>query len=117
MLSREFIRNNVELVKGAIASRQDTAPIDEIFELDATQRRLKAESDSAKGERNRQSKAFGDRSLSEEQRNELRANASALRDRISELDHTIEGLETRLHELELWVPNIPDPSVPVGATE
>ena len=26
MLSREFIRNNVELVKGAIASRQDTAP-------------------------------------------------------------------------------------------
>jgi len=34
MLSREFIRNDPELVKKAVALRGDTAPIDEIVALD-----------------------------------------------------------------------------------
>lgn len=117
MLSREFIRTNPELVKRAVEERRDTAPIDEILQLDAEQRQLKMESDSLKAERNRSSKMFGDGSLSLDQRNELRARASELRDRISQMDARIDELENRLHELELWVPNVPDPSVPVGATE
>jgi seryl-tRNA synthetase len=117
MLSRELIRSNSEMVKAAILTRRDSAPIDEIVELDAEQRRLKAASDEMKGERNRLSKSFGDRSLSDDQRTELREQATGLRDRIAEADRRIEELETRLHELELWVPNIPDPSVPVGETE
>ena len=117
MLSRDFIRNNPELVKKAIAERHDEAPIDEILTLDAEQRRLKAESETLKAERNRISKSFGDKSLSDQDRDELRARAGALRDRISDLDHRADEIETRLADLLLWVPNIPAPDVPVGATE
>ncbi len=117
MLSREFIRNNAELVKRAIAQRADQAPIDDLLELDTKQRALKAESERLKAERNRLSKSFGDKSLQAEDRDTLRRQAAELRDRTNELDRRIDELEVRLHELELWVPNIPDPSVPLGQTE
>lgn len=117
MLSREYIRNNADYVKHAIATRQDTAPIDEIVALDAEQRRLKVRSDELKAERNRISKSFGDRSVTTEQRDALRSQASNLRDDIGNFDRRIDELEVRLHDLELWVPNIPDPSVPIGETE
>jgi seryl-tRNA synthetase len=117
MLSRELIRSKPDLVKQAVASRCDTAPIDEIIKLDAEQRALKTETENLKAERNRISKSFGDRTLSDEQREELRGTASELRDRVTELDRRIDELESHLHELELWVPNIPDASVPLGTTE
>lgn len=117
MLSRDFIRHHPDVVKKAVEDRRDSAPVDEILTLEAEQRELKAESDNLKAERNRISKQFGDRSLSGEQREGLRAQATVLRDRTAELDRRIDELEERLSELLLWVPNIPDPSVPVGETE
>lgn len=117
MLSREFIRNYPDQVKDAVAKRSDEAPIDEILALDAEQRSLKAESDTLKAERNRISKSFSGKDVSPEQRDQLRARATELRDLTVQLDSRIEELESRLGELELWVPNVPDSSVPVGATE
>lgn len=117
MLSREFIRTHPDEVKKAIRERGDDAPIDEILALDAEQRRLKGESDGLKSERNRISRSFGNKDLSPEEREELRAHATELRDRVAELDARIDELESRLSELELWVPNVPDPSAPVGTTE
>lgn len=116
MLSREFIRNHVELVKQAIAQRCDSAPIDEIVAVDAEQRALKAESESLKAERNRISKSFAG-GQSDEERVALREQATALRDRVAELDARVDAIEEKLHELELWVPNIPAPDVPLGTSE
>ncbi|GAC1319658.1 MAG: serine--tRNA ligase [Chloroflexota bacterium] len=117
MLSREFIRSHPDAVKRAVQIRRDEAPIDEIVSLDAEQRRLKAEGDELKAERNRISKSFSDKNIGAQQRDELRSEASRLRDRIGEIDERIAALETQIHDLELWVPNIPDASVPLGTTE
>lgn len=117
MLSREFIREHADRVKQAIALRGDTAPIDEIVELDAEQRRLRAESEQLKAQRNRISKSFGERSLREEQRDDLRRQAAQMRDAAAALDARVHELESRLADLELWVPNIPDADVPVGQSE
>ncbi|PZS02737.1 MAG: serine--tRNA ligase, partial [Chloroflexi bacterium] len=117
MLSREFLRAHADEVKLAIQQRCDDAQIDEIIALDAKQRRLKVESDELKAERNRISKLFSDKNLSQEQQAGLRRQATGLRDRVQGVDERIDDLESRLHDLELWVPNIPDPSVPIGTTE
>lgn len=117
MLSRELIRKSPDLVRKAIWERRDTAPIDEILQLDEEQRRLKVQSDELKAERNRISRSFGDKSLTAEAREEIRGRAAGIREEIASLDARIDGLETRLHDLELWVPNIPDLSVPIGETE
>ncbi|HLJ66608.1 MAG TPA: serine--tRNA ligase [Chloroflexota bacterium] len=117
MLSRDLIRNQTDLVKRAVELRRDRAPIDEIVALDREQRTLKAESDSLRAETNRISKSFGDASLADEDRARLRERAIEVRTRTSELDRRIDELEVQLRELELWVPNIPDDSVPVGQSE
>lgn len=117
MLSRELIRTQPELVKRAVGERRDTAPIDEILRLDAEQRRLKAESDTLKAERNRISQSFGAKDLDEARRADLRRRATDIRDRVSALDARIGELEHELSELELWVPNIPDATAPIGSTE
>jgi len=117
MLSREFIRMHPELVKRAVQVRNDVAPIDRIVELDIEQRQLKTEADQLKAERNRISKSFSARGMSDAEKQQVRERAAELRDRISGLDERIAAAEHELHDLELHVPNIPDPSVPVGSTE
>jgi len=117
MLSREFIRKNPDIVKKAVEVRRDEADVDAIVRLDAEQRQLKTRSDELKAERNRISKSFGDKSLSNEDRDALRARAQSIRDDVTLLDRQIEELEERLCELELQIPNVPDPSVPIGETE
>src|ERR1700736_2228309 len=114
VLSREFIRSHPDLVKAPVLQRRDEAPIDDIVRLDFEQRRLKTRSDDLKAERNRISRSFGDKSLSPEEREDLRAQATAIRDDVAALDAEIDALENRLSELELYVPNVPDPSVPIG---
>ena len=36
MLDLKFIRENIDLVREAVANRQDSAPLDEILELDSS---------------------------------------------------------------------------------
>jgi len=117
MLSREFIRANSELVKRAVQMRKDVAPIDRIVDLDVEQRQLKTEGDQLKAERNRISKSFSTPGMSDAEKQQVRERAAELRDRITGLDERIAAVEHELHDLELHVPNIPDPSVPVGSTE
>ena len=38
MLDIKFIRENIDLVRQAVEKRQDTAPLDEILELDSERR-------------------------------------------------------------------------------
>jgi seryl-tRNA synthetase len=51
MLDLRFIRDNTELVRQAVASRQDTAPIDDILKLDDERRRQIQALDNLRRER------------------------------------------------------------------
>jgi seryl-tRNA synthetase len=108
MLDIKFIRENAGIVRQALINRNDTAPLDEILALDAERRQKITEQDElrrAKKEAARQS-----RGESSEGGRELRDRVKAVEDRLREID-------TRLSELLLQVPNIPQPSVPIGRSE
>jgi seryl-tRNA synthetase len=114
MLDLQFIREHPDEVREALAKLNETAPIDEILVLDARRRELLAEADSLKHQRNVVSKQIGrmkekDQALIEEMR-EVGA-------RIKDLDGELGLVETELNDLLLLVPNLPDPSVPVGKDE
>ena len=51
MLDLKFIRENTDLVRQAIANRRDTAPLDEILELDTARRQKLGELDSLRQKR------------------------------------------------------------------
>ncbi len=110
MLDLKFIRENPDLVKEALARRQDTAPLDEILQLDSERRQKIIELEDLRHERK---EAARERKVDQETAEEGRD----LRTMIRGLEEEVRGLEMQLEELLLQVPNISHPSVPVGEDE
>jgi len=114
MLSLQFIRENTDLIREALDKRHDTAPIDEILALDEKRRRLLVEVEALRARRNEVSKEIG---KTKEKPPQLIAEMREIGNRIKALDEQVNAVEQELNDLLLRVPNIPDPSVPVGKDE
>jgi len=106
MLDLRFIRENVDLVREALVKRRDSAPLDEILELDRERRQKVTELEDLRRARKDTARK---RTAADEGRR--------LRTQIKELEEEVRSLDTRLEELLLQVPNIPQATVPVGAGE
>ncbi len=110
MLDLKYIRENTDEVRKAISDRHDTAPLDEILELDTERRQKIIELEDLRHARKEASKQRKtDREAAEEGRD--------LRAMIKSLEDELRVLENQLEELLLKVPNIPHRSVPVGKDE
>jgi seryl-tRNA synthetase len=114
MLDLKLIRDKPDEVRDALVKLNATAPIDEILALDVRRRDLLATADTLKHQRNVVSKKIGrmkekDQGLIEEMRD--------VGARIKDLDGELSAVESELNDLLLLVPNMPDPSVPVGSDE
>lgn len=114
MLSLKLIRENTQLVRDALAKRHETAPIDEIIQLDEERRRLLSEVEALRARRNAVSQQIA---KMKEKPAELIAEMRLVGDQIKDLDAKVGEVESRLNYLLLLVPNIPDESVPVGKDE
>jgi seryl-tRNA synthetase len=116
MLSLQFIRENPDVVREAVARRHTTAPIDDILRLDGQRRRVLLEVEGLKAERNQAGKRIGaTRDAGERQR--LIDEMRGVSERIDALEKDLRQTEERLNSLLLEVPNIPRPDVPLGEGE
>ena len=111
MLDLKFIREHPDEVREALVKLNETAPIDEILSLDTQRRELLAEAEALKHRRNVVSKEIG---RMKEKDQALIAEMREVGDRIKELDSNLGRVKEELQQLLLLVPNMPDPSVPVG---
>src|SRR2546429_5677555 len=117
MLDLNYVRDNLDRVRAALAARSMPATaLDDFAEADAERRRVIAESDALNAERNNASRVIG--ALMKEGRREeaeaQRKQVGDLKDRIAELDQKREQAEARMREMLSTLPNIPHESVPVG---
>jgi len=108
--------------QGAVDKREDPGIVDRALEVDATRRRLQAESDTLKAERNTASKRIGEaiRGGARPDGPEvagLRAASTRAGARIDEIDAELAAAEQELEDLLLRIPNPADPEVPVGGEE
>jgi seryl-tRNA synthetase len=108
--------------RGAIAKGEDPALIDQALELDAERRRVLAESEALKAERNAASKRIGEAIQGGARPDgpevaELKAASTTAGDRIKALDAAVAETEAALDDLLLRIPNPPDPDIPVGGEE
>ncbi len=110
MLDLKFIRENIDLVQEAVAKRQDTAPLDEILELDLERRQKVLELESL---RHIRKEAARERKIAKETTDEGRE----LRSKIRVLEEEVRSLDNQIEGLLLQVPNIPQPTVPLGKDE
>jgi seryl-tRNA synthetase len=113
LLSLQFIRDHADVVRESLRKRHESAPVEEVIELDVRRRQLLAQMESMRAEQNRASAEVAkakDKSLVADRIAELRQ----LSQRIKEMEPTIKDVEERLGQLLLLIPNIPDESVPEG---
>jgi len=110
MLDLKFIRENIDLVREAVESRQDSVPLDEILQLDSEHRQKILE---LEGFRHARKEVARERKMGKEIMDEGRG----LRTKIRALEEEVRSLDKQLEELLLQVPNIPQPTVPSGKDE
>ena len=119
MLDLKFLRENPETVKENIRRKfQDKKLplVDEVIELDAAYREAKQKGDEIRASRNRISKqigalmAKGQREQAEEAKRLVTENA----EKLAELEAKCAELEEEIRSRMLVIPNIIDPTVPIG---
>ena len=119
MLDLKFLRENVELVKENIKKKfQDSklVLVDEVVELDVKIRGFKQEVESLRAQRNQASGMIGKlmREKKIEEANAAKAEVSKINERIAEIDVELEAATQELTKRMMVIPNIIDPSVPIG---
>lgn len=119
MLDLKFVRSNPEVVRQNIKNKfqDEKLPlVDEVLELDSRNREIKQEVEALRAQRNKISKqigalmAQGKKEEAEEVKKQVAENA----DRIEVLSAEEKQVEEKLKKDMMTIPNIIDPSVPIG---
>ena len=117
MLDLNFIREQPEELRQALVNRQmESDVVDTLLALDSQRRQLLVKVESLKAQRNAVSKEISqasDAALKQEKILSMRA----VGDEIASLDETTRQVEEKLQALLASIPNIPDPSTPIGKDE
>ncbi|MEG1549381.1 MAG: serine--tRNA ligase [Ruthenibacterium sp.] len=119
MLDIKFLRENPEIVKENIKKKFQNAKlplVDEVLQLDTDNRNAITEADNLRAERNKLSKSIGGLMAQgkKEEAEVMKAKVSAQAERLKELESVEADLEERIKKIMMVIPNIIDPSVPIG---
>ena len=119
MLDLKFLRENPEIVKQNIRNKFQDAKlplVDEVIALDEENRKTKGEADALRANRNKVSKmigvymAQGKKAEAEEAKKQVTENSEAL----AALEAKEAELNEKITKIMMTIPNIIDPSVPIG---
>lgn len=119
MLDIKFVRNNPDVVKQNIKNKfqDEKLPlVDEVIELDQKNRDIKGEVEALRAEKNKISKQIGACMTQgkKEEAEELKRKVAESAARIEELSKEEKEVEEKLKQNMMIIPNIIDPSVPIG---
>jgi len=120
MLGRQFLRENPDAVREALELRGTTdVDLDELLEIDAEWRDLKARGDDLRHERNEVSQRIGElKQAGEDDEAEAAIERSQeLKAELADVEDRADDLEAELESRLLDVPNVPQDDVPPGDDE
>ncbi len=119
MLDIKFLRSNPEIVKQNIKNKfqKEKLPlVDEVIKLDQRNREIKQEVESLRAEKNKASKEIGAMMAQKkfEEAEALKKKVAESAGRIDELSAEEKEVEEKIKKIMMTIPNIIDPSVPIG---
>lgn len=117
MLDLKYIRENLPLVKEAVRKKQETVDLDRLVNLDQQRRDLLKKVEDLKHERNVASQQIAQLKKQGKDPNEEIAKMKTVGERIKALDEQTKSVQSEMREIQIWIPNIPHDSVPVGKSE
>ena len=119
MIDIKFLRENPDVVKQNIKNKfqEDKLPlVDEVIELDAKSREAKQKADALRADRNKISKQIGALMAQgkKEEAEETKKLVTERSEELAALEEQEKDLQERILKIMMVIPNIIDPSVPIG---
>ena len=119
MIDIKFLRENPDAVKENIKKKfqeHKLGLVDEVIELDDKRRATQQQADDMRSEMNKASKQIG-ALMAQGKKDEAeaaKAEVAELKQKIKELEPVEKELADKVEEIMMKIPNIIDPSVPIG---
>ncbi len=122
MIDIKFLRENPDAVKENIKKKfqDEKLPlVDEVIELDAALRKTQQRGDSLRADRNRISKEIGGYMAKgmKDEAEKAKAKVKDFSDELAALEKDEEELSEKVRKIMMTIPNIIDPSVPIGKND
>jgi seryl-tRNA synthetase len=117
VLDLKYVRANLDAVQKALANRGSDIDMSRFTALDERRRAMLAEVETLKAERNQVNQEITRLKKEKQDASGLIEQVKSTSNRIKELDPEAVQAERALEAFLHDVPNVPDPSVPVGASE
>lgn len=119
MLDIKFIRENPDYVKSRLLARQNdfSGEIDKLLDLDIARRTLIAETENKKADQNAVSKKIPQLKKDGKDLEPIYAEMKDLSDLVARNNVKIAEIDSAIENILLYLPNLPDDSVPVGADD
>jgi len=120
VLDIAWMRKNQDVLAAGLARLGATdAPWREALDWDARRKQTLTEVEELRRQRNEKSREIGVlfKSGRQAEGNALRAEVSAVNDRIADLEDSLRDVEAQLLSAMLQIPNLPEPDVPVSERE
>jgi len=118
MLDINFIRNNPDKVKQAIALKhENAASIDRILEVDTQRRSMIHACEQLKSKRNEKSKEVSELKKKGQDASKIIEETKKIGDDIKSIEEKLKELDSQITNLMLRIPNIPAADVPIGKDE
>lgn len=117
MLDLKFVRSNPEKVQEALQKRGAAVSLDEFLSLEEQRRQKLVTVEQLKNKRNTVSEEIGRLKKQGQAAEDMVLEMREVSQQVKELDEELKQIEDKLSGIILTIPNIPDASVPVGASE
>lgn len=117
MLSREYLREHADAYRIAMKNRGANVDPERFLDLDAERRRTIAQVEALKAQRNTATQEIANLRKNNQDNPALIAAMKRVGEDIKKLDERLAGIEVDLRNVELYFPNVPHESVPVGPDE
>lgn len=117
MLDIKLIRENPEKINELLKRRNPELSIDEVVKIDEQRRAAQTQADELRAKRKTESQQIGELKKRGENTDAIQEEVRKLGDEIKILEEKETEFDEKQRNLLLSIPNIPDESTPIGASE
>lgn len=117
MLDLKFVRENLDVVQANLDHRHTEGKLDDYAKLYDERKEIIQEVEQLKAHRNAVSDEIAQLKRNKESADDKIAEMKKVGNQIADLDNRGRDVETKLRDIALRLPNMCDPSVPVGNDE
>ncbi len=117
MLDIKLIRENPEKINELLKRRNPNLSVDAVLEIDNERRKIQFQADELRAKRKQESNKIGAMKKEGIDTTEIQAEIRQLGEDVKKLEEKLSELDLKQKEALLFIPNTPDPEIPIGEDE